>query len=113
LAKHFEFFKDHIISSPPAYYVTSDSPNIRPDVWFSPAAVWEVKAADLSISPVHKAAIGEVDPVKGISLRFPRFIRWRDDKSPEQATNSLQVTEFYKSQNLNTQKAKDDDDFEY
>ncbi|KAJ3322648.1 hypothetical protein HDV06_002862 [Boothiomyces sp. JEL0866] len=112
LAENYKLLKQHVIDSPPAYYVISDSPNVRPDVWFSPSVVWEVKAADLSISPVHKAAIGIIDPSKGISLRFPRFIRVRDDKTPENATNANQVAEFYNAQNLNTATLQDDE-FEY
>ncbi|KAG8367554.1 hypothetical protein BUALT_Bualt16G0083900 [Buddleja alternifolia] len=78
--------RSKVIPKPKSYYRYSDT--ISPDVWFEPTEVWEVKAADLTVSPVHRAAIGIVYPDKGISLRFPRLVRVREDKSPEEASSS-------------------------
>jgi ATP-dependent DNA ligase len=63
----------------------SYSESLVPDVWFDTVAVWEVKAADLSISPKHKAASGLVDASKGISIRcVPR----REPQPPKGVTRA-------------------------
>jgi DNA ligase-1 len=59
---------------------------MEPDVWFDPEMVVEVLAAELTKSPYHAA---------GVALRFPRFLRIRDDKKSEQATTLKEVKEIY------------------
>ncbi|KAG8779366.1 hypothetical protein FRC12_024326 [Ceratobasidium sp. 428] len=52
-----------------------------PKAWFKPSEVWEIKGADITLSPISQAAKGLVTGDRGLSLRFPRFIRVREDKA--------------------------------
>ena len=58
-------FKEVALPGKPSYYRTDESP----DFWFPPTEVWEIRGADLTVSPVHKAAVGHIHPDRGISLR--------------------------------------------
>ena len=42
--------------------------------------------------------MGLSDPNRGISLRFPRFIKIRDDKGVYDATSAQQVKDMYEKQ---------------
>ncbi len=57
---------------------------MEPDVWFEPHIVVEVFGAELTKSPFHSCG-------SGLALRFPRFLRYREDKKAEQATTSKEV----------------------
>lgn len=111
--------KDIVIDRPKPFYSHSSGNQHQPDVWFEPRFVWEVKTADLTLSPRYKAGCKEgisgSGGEKGISLRFPRFIKIRDDKKPDEATSSRQVAEMYqKQESVSKNKGPAvDDDFEY
>ena len=70
-----------------------------PDVWFEPAVVLEVVAAEITLSPIHTAAKDVLKEGAGLGIRFPRFTgRVRDDKAPEQCTSVTEIIEMYEMQ---------------
>ncbi|TNY17412.1 DNA ligase [Rhodotorula diobovata] len=95
LKTHWETLKPLELAQKKAYYDVGGAKG--PDVYFEPKVVWEVLAADLSLSPIYSAAKGLCGD-RGISLRFPRFLRIRDDKDAEQSTEPEQIAEAYRRQ---------------
>jgi DNA ligase-1 len=81
-------------NSKPALY---DVPKgLDQDVWAKPGIVVEVRADEITRSPVHTA--GKEDGVPGYALRFPRLIKWRDDKKPQDSTSVSEVISLFKQQ---------------
>nr|XP_055166785.1 DNA ligase 1 isoform X3 [Nyctereutes procyonoides] len=113
LEEHYQRLQALVLPTPRSYVRVDGA--VAPDHWLDPSAVWEVKCADLSLSPIYPAARGLVDSEKGISLRFPRFVRVREDKKPEEATTSGQVACLYmkQSQIQNQQGADLDSDSDF
>jgi ATP-dependent DNA ligase I len=99
--------KERIVTQKKPYYNTNESCA----VWFDATEVWEVRGADLQLSPVHCAGIGKVEGLgkmsgRGIGLRFPRFIKIREDKEVEEATQAEVVADMYYKQSIFQQGGK-------
>ena len=72
LESHYKFLKPLELSQKKPYFDLGDS---KPDVFFEPKVVWEVLAADLSLSPVYSAAKGIVSSFSLFSLPlFPNRV---------------------------------------
>lgn len=59
--------------------------SLTPDVLVPASIVVEVAADEITKSPTHTA---------GVALRFPRLIRFRDDKNVEQATTTKELAQI-------------------
>ncbi len=72
-----------IVSSQPTEYQVPKE--LFPDTWIRPGLVVEIAADELTKSPLHTA---------GLALRFPRLVRFRDDKKWEDATSLGELAAF-------------------
>ncbi|KAI1087172.1 ATP-dependent DNA ligase [Rostrohypoxylon terebratum] len=84
----------------------------EPDVWFEPQEVWEMAFADITLSPTYTASIGLVSQERGLSLRFPRFLKKREDKGIEEASSSEFLAGLYTKQEAKASTAPADQDIE-
>ena len=72
---------------------------MEPDVWFVPNFVLEVLGAEITLSPNHTCAYGQIKECAGLAIRFPRFTgNWRDDRGPEDATTTEEMIRMYEMQ---------------
>lgn len=69
---------------PEDYLVTG---MLVPDVWVEPTVVVEIAADEITKSPSHAG---------GVALRFPRLIKFRDDKGAKEVTTWKEVEEIAK-----------------
>jgi DNA ligase 1 len=72
------------------------APELKPDVWVTPAIVVVILADEITQSPLHTAA--QTDNNLGLALRFPRFIGYSVDKAAQQATSVHELRELYQLQ---------------
>ncbi|GAA5921320.1 hypothetical protein JCM3775_002989 [Rhodotorula graminis] len=89
--------EDNLLSDTTAF-ADVEAGSLRPDVWFKPSEVWEIRGADFTLSPVYPAARSALGGERGVSVRFPRFIKVRDDKGIENATTAEQLARLYEAQ---------------
>lgn len=63
--------------------------DLTPDYWVIPNVIVELAADEITVSPKHSS---------GYALRFPRLIKFRDDKSPKDTTSLREVENIFKLQ---------------
>lgn len=71
----------------PEEYVVDKT--LEVDMWVAPGIVVEIKADELTQSPTHTAQY---------ALRFPRLVRFRDDKAKTDVTALREISDLYTKQ---------------
>jgi len=92
--------KAHEVAAMPKEYVVDKE--VAPDIWIEPSLVVEILADEITRSPRHSAGRGR--DRRGLSLRFPRLVRVRDDKKPHDATSADEVSSMHRRQKTASSK---------
>jgi DNA ligase-1 len=100
-------FTDEVLSKMPKMLEQYQLPHrhgrvdaiLQADVWFTPGMVIEIIGDEITLSPIHTCAKDSIKKGSGLAVRFPRFTgKFREDKSPEDATSTQEIVDMYKKQ---------------
>ncbi|MDI6819540.1 MAG: ATP-dependent DNA ligase [Candidatus Hodarchaeaceae archaeon] len=80
-------FKPLIVDKKPANVVAE----IEPDLWLKPKIVFEIIYEEIQKSPAEKHT-------SGFGLRFPRFVKLREDKSADEVNTVEEIEHLYLEQ---------------
>ena len=95
LSKLHEMLQKHVVPRKNSRVQST----LEADVWFEPALVLEILGAEVTLSPIHLAAMDSIRKGSGLAIRFPRFTgKYRTDKAPEDATTSKEIVGMYRGQ---------------
>ncbi len=75
--------KEIVVSEKPKEYIVDES--LYPDFWVEPKVVVELAADEITKSPKHTS---------GWALRFPRLVKFRDDKSAKDITSVKELSAY-------------------
>lgn len=76
---------------------------LYPDIWVSPEIICQIRADEITRSPLHTA--GKTDLNNGYALRFPRFMGYRPDKGPFDATTTNEIVHLFDDQYVSIAKS--------
>ncbi|MEM2925977.1 MAG: ATP-dependent DNA ligase [Candidatus Bathyarchaeia archaeon] len=94
LARLPEIFKPFIIDHKPPRV----NALIKPDFWLQPTKVLEVIGDEITLSPLHTCGFNAIRQGSGLAIRFPRLVKFREERAPEDATTVDEIIEMYRRQ---------------
>ena len=77
---------------------------LTPDFWVVPRYVLELQADEVTRSQMHPA--GKTTDEAGYALRFPRIVKERPERSPEDATSVDEIIELFNMQGKGDTRGK-------
>jgi DNA ligase 1 len=95
LKEIFDEGQKSITESIPDDYIQQKG--VSPDMWFSPSIVLEVNFDSFTDSPKYLLMSSKHDRSYGVSLRFPRLVKIRTEKSPIDINTVDQVIDAIKA----------------